>query len=54
MEEEVRVIDGVTYLVKKCPGCGKELLFKKRNEARRVHCACANCGKEMEVYVDKL
>ena len=54
MEEEIRVVDGVTYLVKKCPGCGQELLFKMKEEPRRVHCMCAKCGKEMEVYVDKL
>ena len=54
MEEEYRVVDGVTYLVKKCPKCGQELLFRKKEEPRRVHAMCAKCGQEIEVYVDKL
>ena len=51
MNEEIREQDGKEYIVKKCPGCGKELLFRIREQTIRMHCACANCGKQMEVIV---
>ena len=48
---EIREVDGKKYLVKKCPGCGKELLFKVREQTIRLYCACAECGRKMEVEV---
>ena len=53
MNEEIREQDGKEYIVKKCPGCGKELLFRIREQTIRMHCACANCGKKIDVFVDK-
>ena len=43
--------DGIKYLRLICPGCGAELLFKIREEERRVHFACATCGKVLETCV---
>lgn len=51
IKEEIRVQDGKEYVVKKCPGCGKELLFKIREDTIRMHCACASCGRVMEVTI---
>lgn len=48
---EIREVDGKKYIVKKCPGCGKELLFKVREQTIRLYCACAECGRKMEVEV---
>ena len=52
--EDIRVVNGKTYLVKKCLGCGNEMFFSLHNEARRVYAACANCGKGIEVEVPAL
>lgn len=46
--------DGVVYLQLHCPSCESELLFKCRDEERRVHFACAKCGKSMETCVPSL
>lgn len=43
--------DGQKYLRIICPYCGSELLFKVHEEERRVHFACAKCGKAMETCV---
>ena len=51
LNEEIREVDGKKYVVKKCPSCGKELLFKVREQTIRLHCACAECGRQMEVEV---
>ena len=48
MKEELRVVDGVTYIVKQCPKCKNELLFRQRKETIRLHGACAKCGGEFE------
>ena len=49
--EEYKEINGKIYLVKKCLGCGNEMLFSLHDEVRRVHGACAKCGKSIEVEV---
>ena len=51
IKEEIREKDGKRYIVRKCPGCGKELLFKVREQTIRLYCACAECGRKMEVEV---
>ena len=48
MKEELREVDGVTYIVKHCPKCKGELLFRQRKETIRLHGACAKCGGEFE------
>lgn len=56
MFEAPKIIEkeGVKYLRIVCPGCGNELLFKLHEEERRVHFACAKCGKMMETCVPAL
>ena len=51
LNEKIREVDSKKYVAKKCPGCGKELLFKVREQTIRLHCACAKCGRQMEVEV---
>ena len=52
-KQDIREQDGKTYLVIKCSKCGNEMFFKMTDEPRRVYGACANCGKSVDVYVDK-
>ena len=49
--EDIRNVNGKTYLVKKCLGCGNELFFSLHEEKRRVYAACAKSGKGIEVEV---
>ena len=53
MAQELKEVNGVVYIVKQCPGCKKELLFKQRKESIRIHGACASCGKEFEFWLEK-
>lgn len=46
--------DGIKYLKLICPHCGNELLFKLHEEERRVHFACAKCGRAMETCVPSI
>ena len=50
---EIREQDGKTYFVVKCTKCGNELYFQMKDEPRSVYAACANCGKKIDVFVDK-
>ena len=52
--EEFKETNGKVYLVKKCLGCGNEMLFSLHEEKRRVYAACAKCGKSIEVEVPAL
>ncbi len=52
-KDEFKEIDGVKYLVKHCPKCKNELLYKLRDEERRVYGACAKCGATIEAWVPK-
>ena len=52
--DDIRELNGKTYLVKKCLGCGNELFFSLHEEKRRVYAACAKCGKGIEVEVPAL
>lgn len=45
---KIKVVDGVRYIVKECPYCKAELLFKERKERIRLHCVCKTCGKQLE------
>jgi RNase P subunit RPR2 len=50
-KDEIRIKDGKEYVVKKCPGCGSELLFAREPKGRRVYCMCRKCLKEMEFEI---
>ena len=52
--EQFKEMNGKIYLVKKCLGCGNEILFSLHDEVRRVYAACAKCGKGIEVEVPAL
>ena len=54
MKEDIRELNGKTYMVKKCVRCGNEMYFSLREEVRREYCACAKCGKTIDVEVPAL
>lgn len=51
VKEEIRVVDGKKYIVRKCQGCGAEIFFRVNKEPRRTYGACAKCGKPIEAWV---
>ncbi len=49
MKQQFEVIDGVKYLVIKCPKCGNVMKFKVNNPKIRRHTGCGKCGLTFEV-----
>ena len=46
----MRTQEKTEFVIIQCPHCKAELQFK-REPARRVHCMCKNCMKEIEVNI---
>lgn len=51
IKEEIREKDGKRYIVRKCPGCGQEILYRLNPEPRRSYGVCAKCGHPLEAWV---